>query len=63
MRIKATSGSKSFQIDFAGRIIGAPPPFEEFQRSLMLEFELQGSYNSTLGNWLQAELVDDVASL
>ena len=63
IRIKATSGSHSATIDFAGSLLGGYTLYEDLDGNLGVSLEWTGTYNSTLTNWLELEAVNSVASL
>jgi hypothetical protein len=63
VRMVFTDGADVFQWDFAGKILQPPAPFEEFERSLVFNFVLEGSYDTGMANWLAFNLINDVATL
>jgi len=63
VRIDFADGADEFQIDFAGIFIEAPPPFEEFERSLMVNLKFDGLTDNTYGNWCGIEIINTIASL
>lgn len=64
VRIKASSGaSLDAEFDFAGTSIDAPEVFTDEDGVTSLEVVLDGTYNSALGNWFKAEVINGVATL
>ncbi len=62
IRLKNTSGTKSFQIDFAGTITNNPETKED-NGLLATTIELTKTYNTGLANWFAASIVNGVAVL
>ena len=63
VRIKATSGTKSFQLDFAGTATEAPVIFDDEDGVVTIGLSLSGEYESGLANYFKAEVVNAVSSL
>ena len=53
VRLKATSSSNSFQIDFNGALLEAPTMWTDQDGIATIEMSLTGVYGATLGNWLK----------
>jgi len=62
IRLKATTGTagtlKLFQVDFAGALLESPTLFTDQDGIVSLELNLQGSYNSTMANWLKVAVTN-----
>ena len=63
VRLKATSGTKVFQVDFAGTMKEPPKTYDDEDGVLTVELEMDGTYNTGLANWLAASVTNSVASL
>ena len=63
IQIKATSGSKIATLQFAGTLSGNPVMFGDRDGNMTIELNWEGTYNSTLGNWLKASWTNTVSSL
>lgn len=64
VRIKATSGTKVVQFDFAGFAESAPELWTDEDGVITLEVELKGKVDSgTFANWFKASVTNAVASL
>lgn len=64
VRIKAASGANlKMQFDFAGFTEEAPEVIQDNDGVLTVGFTLTGMYNSALGNWFEAENVNQVDDL
>jgi len=64
VRLKLTSGTNIFQCDFAGFAESAPDdPFIDSDGIATVEFTLSGMYESTLGNWFEAEVTNGLSVL
>lgn len=64
IRIKGSSGASLIaQLDFAGTAMKSPETFTDQDGVTTLDLELEGTYNSTLGNWLEAEITNGVTTL
>lgn len=63
IEIKATSGSKIAEIQFAGTLIDGVELFSDRDGNMTVELTWAGTYNSTFGNWLKAEVVNAVSAL
>lgn len=63
VRIKSTSGTKVIQFDFAGTSEESPAFGEDRDGVLTFDVELTGTYNSTLGNYLKAQVINAVSAL
>lgn len=64
IRIKATTGASQIaQIDFAGTLTSAPEIFTDTDGVITYELEWTGTFNSTLGNWIEATVTNGVATL
>jgi len=63
VRLKATSGTKVAQIDFAGYIVDGVELFDDRDGNTTVALTFQGEYNSQLANWLKFQIVNGVDSL
>lgn len=64
VRLKASNGaSLDFQLDFAGSAVAAPELFTDADGVITLDVTLEGTYNSTLGNWFAAQVINGVSAL
>jgi len=63
MRLKFTNGTNICQYDFAGFAPESPEVFDDNDGVLMLDFTLQGKYNSTLGNFFKYSNTNGVSAL
>lgn len=63
IRLKATSGTKIWQHDFAGYIADAPKLFEDAEGNITCSLSFKAHYNSTLGDWHKTSVTNSVASL
>lgn len=63
-RTRFTTGASAIaQFDFAGTFSKAPEMFSDADGVTSLEFEMGGTYNPTLANWLAASVTNTVATL
>lgn len=63
IRLKATSGTKTATLDFAGTLTDGVTLFEDRDGNMTVALTFNGTYNSTLSNWFKAEAVNSVATL
>jgi hypothetical protein len=63
VRLKQTSGTKIFQVDFAGTLKEPPKLYDDEDGVLTVELELDGTYNAALANWLAASVTNSVSAL
>lgn len=63
IEIKATSGSKVAEIQFAGTLIDGIPLFGDRDGNMTVELTWAGTHNAALGNWLKAEVINAVSAL
>ena len=63
IRIKSTSGTSIIQFDFAGSSEESPAYGEDRDGVLTFDVELAGTYNSTLGNYFKAQVVNSVSAM
>jgi hypothetical protein len=63
IRLKATSGSHSAEIDFYGSLLNGYTLYEDLDGNLGVSLEWGGTYHSTDGMWLGITAVNSVASL
>jgi hypothetical protein len=63
IRLKQTSGSKIFQVDFAGVVKEPPKTYDDEDGVLTIELEFEGKYNTALANWLGASVTNSVSAL
>lgn len=64
IRIKATTGASAIcQFDIAGSFLKAPEITKDKDGVVTLEFEMDGLYNSALGNYIKASSTNGVAVL
>lgn len=63
VRLKSTSGTNVIQFDVAGTSEEAPVFGSDRDGVLTFDVMLRGTYNSGLGNWLKAQIVNSVSAL
>lgn len=67
IRLKAAIGSgataRHIQIDFSGALLAAPNVFEYSDGLKVVNLVFTGVYNSTMGNWLNVAVLNDVETL
>ena len=63
IRLKATSGTKSLQVDYAGTLTSGYELFKDRDGNMIVELNFEGEYNSNLGNWLEVTVVNSVSAL
>lgn len=63
IRLEATSGTKSAILDFAGYLVDGASLFDDRDGNATISLTFQGEYNATMGNWLDAEIINGVATL
>jgi len=63
IRIMATSGTSSAQIDFAGTLMDGVTLFEDREGNLTATLTFTGTYNDTDSNWLEFIIINGVAAL
>lgn len=67
VRIKASTGTgataRHIQLDFCGVVLAAPAIWTYADGLRTVDLQLSGVYNATVGNWLMAETLSDVATL
>ena len=64
IRIKATTGAAQIaQFDFAGTFANAPKINSDQDGVSTFEFELDGIYNTTFGNWMKASVTNSIAAM
>lgn len=63
IRLKQTSGTKIFQVDFAGVVKEPPKTYDDEDGVLTVELEFEGKYNTTMANWLAASVTNSVSAL
>lgn len=63
IRLKATSGTKIVQIDFAGTLMDGVTLFDDRDGNLIATLTFTGTYNDTDTDWLEITVTNGVASL
>lgn len=64
IRLKASNTANlDLQLDFAGTVVGAPQIFRDDNGLVMLDLELEGTYNSGLGNFFKAQVINNLATV
>ena len=63
IRLKQTSGTKIFQVDFAGTLLAPPQTYDDQDGVLTVKLEFDGTYNSALANWLAASVTNSVTTV
>lgn len=63
IRLKAASGTKIAQIDFAGTLVKGVKLWEDRDGNMTISTTWEGTYNATFANWLAASVSNAVASL
>lgn len=63
IRVKQTSGTNVAQLDFAGTVKELPKTYDDEDGVLTVEVTYSGRYNTSLGNFFKAQIVNGVAVL
>lgn len=63
IQLKATSGTNSATIQFAGTLTKGIELFKDRAGNMTVELDWTGTYNSTLGNWLKVSINNGVSTL
>jgi hypothetical protein len=63
LRLKATSGTSIAQLDFAGTLVDPDALSQNRDGNMTMTLNWEGTYNTTLGNYLKAQSVNGVATL
>lgn len=63
IRILFTSGTNIFRVDFGGAFVEAPEIYTVSEDMLALEFSLEASENTSLGNFLKIHSVNSVSAI
>lgn len=63
IRLKTTSGTKIFQLDFAGIVTEPPETRSDEDGVATMELEFTGKYNSALANYVAASVTNSVSAL
>jgi hypothetical protein len=63
IEIEATRGDNVATIQFAGTLIGGVPLFGDRDGNMTVELNWEGTFNSTLGNWLKMSVINGVSAL
>lgn len=63
VRIKATSGTRIYQLDFAGSSLTAPEVFVDNDGTASMDLVLSATENTALADWFKASVTNGVAAL
>ena len=64
IRIKATIGANEIvELDFAGTLTTSPEIFTDTDGVVTYELEWSGTHNTALGNWFEASVTNQIATL
>lgn len=63
IEIEAINGTNVATLQFAGTLIDGVPLFADRDGNITVELNWEGTYNSTLGNWLKASVTNGVSTL
>ena len=63
IRLKATSGTKIVQLDFAGTVKAPPKTYDDADGVLTVEIAYSGRYNAALANFFAASVTNSVSVL
>lgn len=62
IRLSFTDGTRILRIDFAGTVTEAPSIFEDDDDVAVIPLTFQGTYNSTMGNWLKIQTTTGITA-